>query len=147
MGYELHIIRKSDYGNEEEDSAITLSEWLEYVSSDKELQLTGGYQMNIPNVDMSWKESPGYCIWIAHPGEATDTIWFDYFNGVISTKYPDDYTLKKMIAIAKVLKGRVYGDDNEMYDDKYFEEQEKEKLQVGEGKNELSRNKPWWKFW
>jgi hypothetical protein len=147
MGYELHIIRKSDYGNEEEDSAITLSEWLEYVSSDEELQLKGGYQMNIPNVDTSWKESPGYCIWTAHPGEATDTIWFDYFNGVISTKYPDDYTIKKMIAIAKVLEGRVYGDDNEWYDDNFTVTSGKADDEEDESMSGDHKKKAWWKFW
>jgi hypothetical protein len=56
MGYEIHITRKNDYENDEEESSITLDKWLKYVESDKEFKLTNGYQMNIPYIDTSWKD-------------------------------------------------------------------------------------------
>lgn len=38
MGYELHIIRRSDWENDNEPSDITLEAWKQYVSSDPELE-------------------------------------------------------------------------------------------------------------
>jgi hypothetical protein len=32
MGYEVHIIRRDDYENDEEESSITIEEWLKYVA-------------------------------------------------------------------------------------------------------------------
>jgi hypothetical protein len=38
MGYELHIIRKVDWENDEEPSNLTLYEWRQYVNADPELE-------------------------------------------------------------------------------------------------------------
>jgi hypothetical protein len=43
MGYELHIIRR-EHWETLETSNISLDEWLNYVKSDKELELTNGYR-------------------------------------------------------------------------------------------------------
>jgi hypothetical protein len=146
MGYELHIARKSDWDTDE-DSNISLDEWLSYVHKDEELKLTNGFQMNIPNVDTSWKERPGFCEWTAHP-KANDGIlpWFDYWRGSISTKYPDDFTIRKMLEIAQSLNARVQGDDDEFYDQRYFLERggHEEPTNTIDLKNE---KKPWWKIW
>jgi hypothetical protein len=146
MGYELHIVRKSNWDSDE-DSNISLDEWLSYVESDEEITLTNGFQMNILNVDTSWKESPGFCSWNAHPNANEGTFpWFDYSDGCISTKYPDDYTIKKMIAIAEVLNAKVQGDDGEIYDENYFHQ----RIEEQEKKNTIalkSEKKPWWKIW
>lgn len=45
MGYALHIVRRNDWDDEEEDCNISLQEWLSYVHSDDELKLTNGYQV------------------------------------------------------------------------------------------------------
>ncbi len=44
MGYELHIVRQTDYEDGEEESNISLEEWVAYVATDKELKLTNGYK-------------------------------------------------------------------------------------------------------
>ena len=48
MGYELHIVRRNDWDDYEENSNISLDEWLAYVQLDNELELTNGYQIKIP---------------------------------------------------------------------------------------------------
>ena len=74
MGYELHIIRRNVWDNDEEESNITLDEWLQYVATDNELKLTNGFQIKIPNVESTWHESAGFCLWTAYPeGKPSDT--------------------------------------------------------------------------
>src|SRR5688500_3255378 len=127
MGYELHIIRRDNWDNEEEDSNITLDEWIQFVKTDPELKSTNGCQLKFPTVEATWKESPGFCLWTAHPeGKPSDTVWFDFGLGIISTKYPDDYTIMKMIQIASALNAKVQGDDGEYYDNSYFDKKEAE---------------------
>lgn len=46
---------------------ILLDEWLAYVETDKELELTNGYEMDIPGIGKIWHDAPGYCKWIGHP--------------------------------------------------------------------------------
>ena len=148
MGYELHITRKNDFENEEEESSITLAEWLEYIQSDEELELTNGYQKNFPNVDTSWNNSPGFCLWKAHPeNKPSDSAWFDFYRGIISAKYPDEETIRKMISIARVLNGRVHGDDGESYDDGYFDNRSNSISNENLSSSHISKRKPWWKFW
>ncbi len=121
MGYELHIVRQNDYENEEEESNITMDEWLNYVSSDNELKLSNGYTINIPGFETSWQNSPGFTEWISQsPHEDGSNIWFDYGCGSISAKYPESDTIRKMIAIALSLNAKVRGDDFEYYDETYF---------------------------
>ncbi|MBS1509462.1 MAG: hypothetical protein JST86_01380 [Bacteroidetes bacterium] len=120
MGYELHIIRQNDYDNENERSNITLDEWIKYIQSDSELNLTNGFHINFPGKpEVSWRESLGFCEWVAHPGPAPFP-WFDFGLGSISAKYPDRHTIGKMIKIAQVLNAKVIGDDGEYWDETYF---------------------------
>jgi hypothetical protein len=55
MGYELHIIRQTDYKNEENESNISLEEWKNYVATDKELNLINGYRLNYPGSSGAWQ--------------------------------------------------------------------------------------------
>lgn len=121
MGYEVHIIKRHVWEDCEEDSKISLQEWLTYVQSDDELELTNGYQENIPGVDISFKSIPGFCLWTGHTTKVNeDKPRFDYWRGTINVKYPDDETILKMIAIANKLNCKVQGDDGEFYDENYF---------------------------
>ncbi|RXK86880.1 hypothetical protein [Filimonas effusa] len=145
MGYDLHIVRRDDWDDSEADSNISLAEWLLYVESDHELELTNGYQIKIPGVESSFQHVPGFCYWKGHPAKvADDKPWFDYGHGMISTKYPDDETIKKMIAIAAYFQGRVQGDDGEFYDETYL--LEKAGQAIPETTNRTGK-KPWWRFW
>jgi hypothetical protein len=149
MGYELHIVRRTDWEDDEEESAITLDEWLEYIKTDPELELTNGYE----DIFNNWQDDPGYCLWLAHPQSDVAVIpWLSYCRGSIDTKYPDNDTIKKMIGISVKLNARVQGDDGEYYDNSYFDEKV---IIVDDDKNEQKANyeKPdnpkrsWWKFW
>lgn len=145
MGYELHIIRRNDWQNDEEGSNISLEEWLEYVKNDKELELTNGYLIKIPGTESSFQDVPGFCNWTAHSKKVNDdTPWFAYGYGMISAKYPDGETIKKMIAIADKLSGKVQGDDGEFYDDDYLINN------TGRMSTDNAKQvdkKPWWKLW
>ena len=145
MGYDLHIVRRNDFENYEEDSNISLEEWLAYVQTDNELELTNGYQIKIPGVENSFQNVPGFCNWSGHSTKVNDDKpWFDYGHGTISAKYPDDETIKKMIAIADKLNSRVQGDDGEFYDENYFINKNS---QATKDTIQRADYKPWWKFW
>jgi|SRR5579871_805033 len=145
MGYDLHIVRRKDWDDYEEGSDISLEEWLAYVQTDNELELTNGYQIKIPGVENSFQSVPGFCNWTGHSTKITnDKPWFDYGYGMISAKYPDDETIKKMISIADKFNGKVQGDDGEFYDESYFIN--KTTTLTNDTTNRTAR-KPWWKFW
>ncbi len=120
MGYELHIVRRVNW-EDDEDSHISLEEWLNYVESDTELELTNGFEMKLPDRTSSFHRIPGFCNWTGHSTKTeADKPWFHYGFGMISAKYPDDDTIRKMLMIAGKLNARVQGDDGEFYDESYF---------------------------
>jgi hypothetical protein len=145
MGYDLHIVRRKNWDDYEEESTISLEEWLAYVQTDEELVLTNGYQVRIPGVENSFQNVPGFCNWNGHSTKSgDDKPWFDYGYGMISTKYPDNETIRKMLDIATKFDGRVQGDDGEFYGEDYFMNLAKENM------NRSSKRpdpRPWWKFW
>lgn len=123
----MRIIRKSDYENPEEGSSISLDEWIAYVKSDAELELTSGSQVFLPilldpeEIESPIDQGPGYCEWMGHPRSDADTIpWFDFEFGSIMTKNPDKHTVGKMIQIAIALNARVRGEEDEYYDESFF---------------------------
>ncbi|MBC7960700.1 MAG: hypothetical protein H7X94_12600 [Vallitaleaceae bacterium] len=143
MGYDLHIIRRDDWDDFEEESKISLEEWLTYVKFDKELELTNGYQIKIPGIENSFQNVPGFCNWTEHPTKKYDEQpWFDYGFGCISTKNPDEDTIRKMIKIAETLNAKVQGDDGEFYDEDYFLNQQQQTTP-----KKIINQKPKWKFW
>jgi len=150
MGYELHIVRQRDYDDEEEESNITMEEWINYVASDKELILTGGYELPGPEGKTTWQKSPGFCEWVGHIREDGSLAWFDYSHGCISSKFPDDDMIKKMLDIAISLHARVRGDEFEYYDESYFGSQANTTTSQDPIFNKQTTNKerkPWWKIW
>ena len=114
MGYEVYIERRNDWEDLDEMSNITLEEWLRYVETDPELELTNGYQ---DVIFKEWRAVPGFCRWKQKKDSSQeDQPWLDYGFGSISAKYPDPDTIRKLVAIAGVLNARVRGDDGEFYD-------------------------------
>lgn len=144
MGYELHIVRKHDWDNSEEESNITLAEWLDYVQTDGELEPADGYWVKVPGENTT-QPKPGFMEWNAHSEEQRPGYrpWFDYGDGSISTKYPDAETIRKMIAMAEALNARVQGDDGEFYDEAAVVAMER----ADAVRNAPTIEKPWWKFW
>ena len=139
MGYELHIIRKSDWENDEEPSNVTLQEWRQYVSSDSELEFD--------EQAVAGEYGEGFCEWNAHPNEKRPQYrsWFAYFRGSIDVKHPDEPTVRKMLQIADRLSAKVQGDDLEYYDEDMIAEVFTPlPVRLKESKISL---KPWWRFW
>jgi len=127
MGYWLRIIRQHDYDNEDEESNISLNEWLDHIASDPELEEPVGPQLNLPvildpaDIGSFSDAEPGECDWMGHPRSDADTIpSFRYEYGAIAAKYPDKHTIGKMIIIARALNAKVRGGDGEYYDDSFF---------------------------
>ena len=139
MGYELHIIRKSAWENDEDPSNITLQEWKQYVSSDPELEFD--------EQAIAGEYGEGFCGWNAHPSEKRPRYrpWFAYFRGSIDAKDPDEHTVRKMLQIADRLSAKVQGDDLEYYDEDMIAEVFAPlPVRLKESKILL---KPWWRFW
>ena len=99
MGYDLHITR-AKYWAENENHKISAEDWLSIVANDDELTLdtnNGPYLAN-------WSGPSSY-----------DQAWFDWFEGDVFSKNPDRAIFEKMLHLAKQLKGKVQGDDGELY--------------------------------
>ena len=99
MGYDLHITR-ADFWAENEGQTISAEEWLQIVRDDASLSL------DVTNGSC-------FAVYTAEAGDATR--WLDWRDGNVYTKNPDRKTLKKMLAVAEALGGRVQGDDGEHY--------------------------------
>lgn len=95
MGYELHIERS-------EPSNIPAREWDQLVANDPELEW-------VP------EKGPYFARYLGDSGYGKGNVWFDWFQGRISTKYPDNAVLAKMLLIAQALDAQVRGDDGELY--------------------------------
>jgi len=115
MGYDLHITRRNDWSNDEEQSVdISLGEWLDHIDNDPDLKLSDAYRIKVPGSETESQVAPGFCDWTGH--SSNKELWFDYSYGCISTKNPDDETIKKMLSISKALNAKVQGDDGEVYE-------------------------------
>ena len=110
MGYDVQIARLDDRTDGEAKS-IRLEEWLDYVHGDSEMRLDGVAEVRAPDGTTIRYENPGLAVWTAG-GET----WFDFRNGRVVVKNPDDRTLTKMVAIAEKLGARVQGEEGERYD-------------------------------
>lgn len=149
MGYDLHITRREHWSDDEQRGVdIALDEWLKYIDNEPDLELSDAYRIKVPGSETESQVAPGYCEWTNHPlGERP---WFDYSDGSISTKNPDDDTIKKMLSIAKTFHGKVQGDDGEIYsispDNKiiYGDISGDENSDIN---SRHSNKKSWWKFW
>lgn len=138
MGYELHIIRKVDWENDEEPSNMTLDEWREYVNADPELEFDQSA--------VAGEYGEGLCEWNAHPTEKRPRYrpWFAFYKGAIDAKNPDEPTVRKMLQIADRLKAKVQGDDFEFYDEEMIAEVFSPVLPK---QKQVTTSKPWWRFW
>ncbi len=149
MGYDLHITRRDYWSDDAQQSVdITLEEWFIYLKSDPELELSDAYRIKVPGRPNESQVAPGFCEWNNHP--ANERPWFDFSNGSISTKNPDDATIKKMLSISKQLDARVQGDNGEFYrlsSDNTIISGEFLNHQNISKHSERESGKSWWKFW
>lgn len=107
MSYELNIVRRFDWSNNEEKSNIALEEWLKYAEQDPEL--TKSDELNEYE-------------WTAYPyKEANGTPWFKYNDGYVRSKNPDLLVIKKMLVMATAMNAKVQGEEGELYDESFLE--------------------------
>jgi hypothetical protein len=117
LGYDVHITRAAHW-TESSERPITLEEWLSLVKADPEFNLQGQAEATTPQGDVVRYENEGLAVWIAYPkaGEGGNQAWFDFQDGEVIVKNPDEEILRKMRAVARALGGHVQGDDGEAYD-------------------------------
>ena len=116
MGYEVHITR-AEHWLDADESPISVEEWLTYVEQDPEMQLESvaiGRVKGRPALSYS---NQGLAVWMAYSRHDPDgnKAWFDYREGRIVVKNPDEEILGKMKRIAAQLRAHVVGDDGEHY--------------------------------
>jgi hypothetical protein len=98
MGYDFHITRRDDWADEG-GPEISSEEWLKLVEADPRLRL-----------------EPRNGAYFALFGKEA---WFDWTDGQVFAKNPDQATLRKMLEIADQLGAKVQGDDGEFYDSEW----------------------------
>jgi hypothetical protein len=115
MGYDVHITRANDW-TEAKSAPIRLEEWLTLIQSDPEMQLDGFADAKTPDGVLRY-ENQGLVVWKAYSGNGVNgnMAWFDYRDGCITVKNPDEEILAKMKQIAKKLSAKVIGDEGEEY--------------------------------
>ena len=130
MGYDLHITRKENWADEEDEGLISISEWNTHVKSDAELtedlDNLGGDNYLYQRAAGNWP------------------LWYSQQSGEINTKNPDCDVIQKLVRIANSLGATVQGDDGERYDlnGNVVADQSSKSAPPS-----ASAKTPWWKFW
>jgi len=112
MGYDLHITR-ADNWFESDEKPISLTEWKDIINKDQSLRMDGVAETVLPDGTTMRYENDGLTIWLS--GTDDEHYYFDFRNGEIVLKNPDDYVIEKMKELAIKLNARVIGDDGEEY--------------------------------
>jgi len=112
MGYDLYITRKADWF--EDGSEISDADWSAYLASDPEMRLTGAAEAALPDGSTLRYENPLLAEWSGHSDG--EVVWFDFRNGNVVVKNPDEEVITKMQEIASKLQARVQGEEGEFYD-------------------------------
>ena len=115
MGYDVHITRKENWFDKGQD--ITLPEWKAYLNKDSEMRLENMAEAKTDEGAVLRLESEGLAVWTRYSGHEKNEnmAWFDYREGNITVKNPDDEILYKMISISRSLNAKVQGDEGETY--------------------------------
>lgn len=112
MGYDVHITRGDWW--DQESIRISDQEWLDVVHRDPDLTLTGEVTATTPGGETLGYVSPLLAAWNTHPDGGP--VPFDFREGRVIVKNPDDAALEKMRSVATALAARVQGDGGEFYD-------------------------------
>ncbi|WP_046226990.1 hypothetical protein [Paenibacillus dauci] len=110
MGYNVYITRAANW-YENEGTPISLQEWKDYVESDPEFEMMEEIAVSLPNGSMMSYASEGMAMWVSEEEE----VLFDYQEGNIVVKGPEDDVIEKMKHIASRLQAKVQGEENEEY--------------------------------
>jgi hypothetical protein len=144
MGYDIHITRQENWYDDDISKQISLTEWKQYIESDSEMRLDNFAEATLQSGDKIRLENEGLAVWKNYTGDNVHSnhAWFDFRNGNITVKNPDDEIMKKMLNIAEKLEARMQGDEGEIYD---LFEINKTSSMLNTFSNKTKR--PWWKFW
>lgn len=139
MGYDLHITRQENWYDENSGKRISLIEWKVFLEGDTEMRLDNFAEVTTTSGETIRIESEGLSVWTKYSGNGIEGnfAWFDYREGNIVCKNPDNEIIKKMLSIASQLNAKVQGDDGELY------EESAGKVRIVKA----GAQKPWWKFW
>lgn len=124
MGYNLYITRREDWSEEGQD--IAPDEWLSIVEKDPQLSI---YERNGPYFAL-WKTS-----------QSDIEYWLDWNDGNIYSKSPNQILVLKMVEIAKILNAIVQGEEGEVYDENYRENNEQINLDSEKIKPDITEKK------
>lgn len=113
MGYELHIFRGSEWSAG--DGGISAEEWASLVANQEDLRIVGFAEATTPDGSAVRYDNPGLTEWTGHPDGHLRR--FDFKNGRVDIKSPDDATVERTVQLARDLRARVQGDDGEFYGD------------------------------
>ena len=108
MGYDLYITRAESWLDRKK-SPIRREEWDSVVAADPELELSTQdyYERQVKRrIERIYA-----VIWMVHP----DRVPFWFLDGAVETKNPDDATIRKMVTLARKLKAKVLGEEDEEY--------------------------------
>jgi len=139
MGYDIHITRKDHWTDDTNSGDISLDEWKDFVGKQPDLRLDNYAEAQLPDGDTLRVDSDGLVVWTKYSGDGKDGnhAWFDYSDGCIIVKNPDEEILKKMSLIADQLNAKVQGDDGELYINGQLQKTNADTVD----------KKAWWKFW
>lgn len=142
MGYDLHITRRENWFDD--DTEISIEEWLTVVHNDPELRLDGFAEAETPTGEKIRIEDEGLCVWTAYSrhGVNGNMAWLWHSRGNVMAKNPDVEIRQKMWCIADKLGARIQGDEGEWYGP------DGQMLPQVEQENGLpAPSRPWWRFW
>jgi hypothetical protein len=111
MGYDVHITRGDWW--EDDRERIDDQEWTSCVERDPDLTITGEVSASTPAGETLTYRNDLLAMWSAHP--SGEPIPFDFRDGRVVVKNPDDSILAKMIEVAAELNALVQGDEGETY--------------------------------
>ena len=109
-GTRIYINR---YNADKSFNAITLTEWIEYISGDDEMRYEGFAEACNPIGESIKIVQAGISVWNNHPRQ--HKVWFFCGEGNIVVRNPDAETREKMFVISSKLKAVVEDQDGLRY--------------------------------
>ena len=118
MGYDIHITRKEFWADEDDPNSISLDEWKDFLKTQPDMRLDNFAEATLEDGSVLRQENEGIAVWTSYSGNGMDGnfAWFNYSDGEIRVKNPDDEILTKLCSIAKQLNAFAQGDEGEFYE-------------------------------
>jgi len=147
MGYDIHITRQGNWFDENDSQKIALDEWKDFLNKDPEMHVYSSVETATTSGKTLLIENEGLAVWTKYSGDGLNGnhAWFDYRNGNIAVKNPDNEIISKMLDIAVRLSAKVQGDEGEIYERSTNKEIVYKK--TVDNHNKSNKQKHWWKFW